>query len=166
MFHPFEQLTLASLEKLIKLNKIYLVSQTYKRSPIYFNPGKINLLFSDYDDPGLAKIHLNAVAKDKYAAVINLKNPVHLKKMRDILVHESGYQSWWCIVKDAVELKKKIDVQYKSKIRKYIEEHTTWRVGASEVIKPTVQVIFGELFVSIKRGSQVLRVKFEQLENS
>lgn len=165
MFQPFEPFLPGYLEKLVSLKKIYLVTQTYTRAPEFTEPGKNNLLFSDYDDPGLAKIHFNALKNDKYASIVNLTITAHHKKLKEIISIDSNYQCWWCVVKNVSALKKEIDKNYKDNLRRYILEHTTWSIGASESINPTVQVIFGEIFISIKRGSQVLRVKFEQIEN-
>ena len=165
MFHPFEPFSAECLDKLISLNKIYVVTQTYTRAPQFPGTDKINLLFSDYDDPGLAKIHFNALKNDKYAAIVTLSNPVHIKRIKEIINVDSNYQCWWCIVKNVTALKKEIDKNYKDNLRKYILKHTTWSIGASEFINPTIQVIFGEIFISIKRGNQVLRVKFDQIEN-
>lgn len=45
-------------------------------------------------------------------------------------------------------------------------KNTTWRIGGDETIRPQLSVIFGELFIFLKRGAQVLRVKFEDIENA
>ncbi len=56
------------------MKKFYLVSQTYTRGFDHFTEEhKADILVTDYDDPGLAKIHFNAVPHDKYAAIIDLR---------------------------------------------------------------------------------------------
>jgi hypothetical protein len=61
------------------------VSQTYYRvREMEKDPAccRVNLLFSDYMELGEAKLHVNAVKKDRYAAIVDLENPSHLKKWR------------------------------------------------------------------------------------
>ena len=45
-------------------------------------------------------------------------------------------------------------------------KNTNWRISANEAIRPSLQVIYGELFIVLKRGSQTLRVKFEEIEKA
>jgi len=167
MFQPFEIMKPQYINKLISLKKVYLVSQTYKRNiDHFFNEGKVSILLTDYDDAGLSKIHLSAVKNDKYASVINLSNEEHLLKIKEMLAEDSKYNVYWSIVKDLDAVKKRVDLKYKDNIRRYVLKETTWRIGGDEKIRPQLQVIFGELFVILKRGSQELRVKFEDIEKS
>jgi hypothetical protein len=59
-----------------------------------------------------------------------------------------------------------MDLKYKDNIRRYIMKNTSWRISANEAIRPSLQVIYGELFIILKRGSQTLRVKFEDIEKA
>jgi hypothetical protein len=93
MLQPFEEFRPAYLDRLNQLGRRYLVSQTYYRiREMEADPAcaRVNLLFSDYMELGEAKLHVNAVKKDKYAAIIDLENPAHLKKMQDMLIAGSG----------------------------------------------------------------------------
>lgn len=166
MFQPFERFKWEYINGLIKLNKIYLVTQSYKQAFDHFEEAKIDLLFSDYDDKGLAQIHYSAVKNDKYASIINLTNAKHKDKLKEMLSNESKYHVYWAIVKDIKEIKKRVDLKYKNNIRRWITVNTDWRVGADEIIKPALQVIFGDLFIILKRGSQTRRVKFEEIEKA
>lgn len=166
MLHPFERFKEEYINGLIKLNKIYIVSQTYTRAFDHFEEAKVNLLFTDYDQKGLAEIHYSAVKHDKYASIINLKNVKHKEKVKEMLNADSKYHIYWAIVKDIKDIKKRIDLKYKSNIRRFIAQNTDWRIGAEESIKPALQVVFGELFIILKRGSQTRRVKFEEIQNA
>ena len=64
------------------------------------------------------------------------------------------------------EIKKRVDLKYKSNIKRWITANTEWRIGADEIIKPALQVVFGELFIILKRGSQTRRIKFEDIEKA
>lgn len=167
MLQPFEIFKINYLERLLKLKKFYLVTQTYKNG---FNPlaeiPATAILVSDYDDIGLAKIHLAAVINDKYASVIDLTKEKHRMKLQEMMAPDSAYTMYWAVVNSAEALKKKVDIKYKNNIRRWIEKNTTWRVGADETVRPQLSVIFGELFIIIKRGSQQVRVKFEEIEKS
>ena len=167
MFQPFELFQPLFIKRLIKLNKIYIVSQGYKAGISDFEEGKnASILLTDYDDIGLANIHKAAVKTDKYAAVIHLNNPAHLQKLKDMLEPDAEYKIYWSVVKDMAAIKKNIDVKYTDNIRRYILKNTNWRIAGNEIIRPQLSVIFGELFVFLKRGAQELRVKFEEIEKS
>lgn len=164
MLQPFEIFRPEYIKRLKDLNKVYLVAQTYERVTEKQKEGKITILLSDYDDIGLAKIHLAAISSDKYAAVIDLRKTKHEEKLREMLSDVSPYKIYWAVVNDAGKLKKIAEQKYKDKIRSYILKKTTWRIGADESIKTQLQVVFGEIYITIKRGTQELRVKFEEIE--
>lgn len=165
MLQPFVPFKVEYIDKLISLNKKHIVSQTYKRGSDLFAQ-KTNILFSDYDDPGLAKIHYDAMMGDKYAALIDLTNPKHKEKITAMLQPTSVYTVYWAVVQNTEALKRSLDLRFKDNIRKYIQQHTNWRIGSDEVVQPNLQVIYGELFLIIKRGSQRIRVKFEEIEKT
>ena len=167
MFQPFELFKPQYITRLIALKKIYLVKQSYERGFDHFSDQeKTGILVTDYDDYGLAKVHLDAIKKDKYAAVMDLTKEKHGAKLKEMLAEGSPYRVYWAIVKDIEVIKKRIDLKYKDNIRRYIMQQTTWRISGSETIRPQLQVIFGELFIILKRSSQELRVKFEEIEKS
>ena len=103
MFQPFELLKPEYIDRLIRMDKIYLVSQSYDKA---------------FD------------------------------------------------VKSIDDLKKRLDLKYKDNMRRYLIKNTTWRIDASEAIRPSMQVIYGELFIILKRGNQTLRVKSEDIEKA
>lgn len=165
MLQPFEKFKGSYINTLIDLNKVFLVTQTYIRSEIPGRIGeKIPLLISDYDDLGLAKIHYKAIINDKYGAIINLKKPVHREKLIEMTEPGSGYEIFWAVVKSKIQLEQQVNKKYKDRMRDYITKNTTWRLEKDSGIRPSVQLIFGELFIVIKHGKQVVRVKFEELE--
>ena len=165
MLQPFEPLKLMYLQKLIQLKKFYLVSQTYKRAVNHFDgEQKTSLLFSDYDAEGQAQIHLNAIRHDKYAAILDLRKPEHYHKIADMLKAGSKYLPFWAVVRSTPDLEKRINMNYKDNMRVYIRDHTTWRIGGDETIKPAIAVIFGELFITLKYAGQTLKIKFSDIE--
>ena len=166
MFQPFERFKTEYIERLIRMDKIYLVSQSYNKAIDHFEDPKQNILFTDYDQPGLAQIHYSAVRNDKYASMINLKNPKHKLKVTEMLADDSEYKVYWAIVKSIDEIKKRMNLKYSSHIRRYIQNSTTWRISADETIRPSLQVVYGELFIVLKRRNQTLRIKFDEIENS
>jgi len=166
MFQPFELCKPEYINRLIKMDKIYLVTQTYNKSLDHFEATKTNILLTDYDQLGAAQIHFSAVKHDKYASIIVLTNPKHKAKILEMLHTDSEYTLYWAIVKSIDEVKKRMDLKYKDNIRRYIMKQTTWRIDASEAIRPSLQVIYGELFINLKRKNQTLRVKFDDIEKA
>lgn len=164
---PFELFKPLYINRLLALKKFYLVSQTYNAGYDHFsNDQKTGLLVTDYDDIGLAKIHLAAVKHDRYSAVLNLEKEGHLLKLKEMLDENSRYRVFWAVVASNEQLKKKVDAKYRDHIRRYVEKNTNWRIGADERIRPQIQVIFGEIFVTLKRGSQELRIKFTEIQKA
>lgn len=165
MLQPFELFKREYIPRLVSLKKTWLVSQSYPRGANQFEEEKKeNILMSDYDDPGLAKVHLNAVKHDKYAAILDLQNSKHRSKLEEMLGEHSKYRIFWCIVKSAKELETSVNTRWKEHMRRYIEKHTNWRIDRNATLKPSLQVTFGELFIVLKHGSQTLRIKFDEIE--
>lgn len=166
MLQPFYAFRTEFVEGLIKLNKNYLVSQTYKRGESLYTQDKTCLLLTDYDDIGLAKTHLNALKHDKYAAIIDLNKQAHKQKLLSMLAPDSKYKVYSCMIKSAEELALRVTKQYKHQMRRYIENRTNWRIGRDTELRPKLSFIFGEIYVVLKWSNRTLQVKFEDIENS
>jgi hypothetical protein len=165
MLQPFEKFESSYISRLMDLNKVYLVTQSYSRGgSTRMGDGKTGLLLSDYDDLGLAKIHYKAVINDRFGAIIHLSKPAHRQKLTEMAVPGSPYEIYWAVVKSKIQLEQQVNKKYKDRMREYITRNTNWRLEKDSGIRPSVQLIFGELFIVIKHGKQVVRVKFEELE--
>ena len=167
MLQPFEEFKPGYVSRLISLGRRYLVSQTYYRVREMEQDAsqrRVNLLFSDYMELGEAKLHLNAVKKDQYAAIIDLENPLHLAKIQEMLLPDSGYRMFFAVVRSAKELENLVNRKYKDKLRHYVEKQTDWRISRDAIVKPMIQLSFGELFVILKHKNQHIRIKFEEIE--
>lgn len=163
MMQPFVKFEKIYLQRIIDLNNKYLVSQTYKRADHFSDQAYIHILLTEYNDLGLAHIHHKAVRHDKFGAIINLDNADHLAKLNEMM-HGNIYQLYWSVVPSAENLKRRLNTSYKNKIRKYLIEKTSWRVGKDEEVRSQMQVIFGELFLILKWRTQRLRIKFAEIE--
>jgi hypothetical protein len=167
MLQPFEQFKPGYLPRLIQLGRRYLVSQTYHRvREMETDPAccRVNLLFSDYMELGEARLHVNAVKKDRYAAIIDLENPAHLKRIQEMMMNGSGYQMFFAVVHSAKELESLVNRKYKDKLKKYVDRQTDWRISHHAIVKPTIQLSFGELFITLKHRNQQIRIRFEEIE--
>lgn len=165
MLNLFERFLEKYIPRLIALDKIFLVTQTYTESQPSPD-GRIKILVSDYEDKGLATIHKAAVKHDKYSSIIDLTNEKHLRTFVAMLKDDSPYLVFWAIVQDRERFKKRLDMKYKDNICRFIMKNTDWRIGVDESLTPQVQLIFGELFMILKRRGQELRVKFVDIEKS
>jgi hypothetical protein len=165
VLQPFEEFKPDYLPRLIRLGRRWLVSQTYCRAQARDTLGsRINLLFSDYKEAGQARLHYNAVKTDRYAAIVDLMNPVHQQKMRDMLSAGSGYRMFFAVVRSAKALEDQINKTYKDKLKHYVEKQTDWRISHDAVVKPSIQLSFGEIYIILKHGSQRIRIKFGEIE--
>ncbi|MDP9040648.1 MAG: hypothetical protein M3N30_01625 [Bacteroidota bacterium] len=163
MLRPFEQFTGRILVRLMKLERPYLVTQTYHRAAPD-EDGKIPLLVTEYSEPGGAKIHLNAVKADKYAAIIDLNNERHKMKLEQMLTVESPYRIFFAVVPSTKGFENQINNLYRENVKRYIDRQTNWRLNRSNEIKASVQLTFGELFIILKHLSQTIRVRLADIE--
>ena len=163
MFQPFVKFEEHHLNQVISLQNKYLVSQSYDRVDHFMDQGYRHLLFTDYNDLGLANIHFKAVRNDRYAAIIDLGNPLHLEKIKQMM-QGNEYEIYWSVVANAVSLKKRLNASYKSKIRKYLLRKTSWLVSRDEPVNTQLEVIFGELFLHLRWRRERLRIKFAEIE--
>ena len=168
MLQPFEEFKPAYINRLLQLGRRWLVSQTYSRVKEIDanNPfSRINLLLSDYAEAGEAKLHHNAVKNDRYASIIDLRHPPHLEKIREMLMAESRYRIFFAVVRSAKELENTINKKYKERLKQYVERQTDWRISRDAVVRPMIQLSFGELFIILKHGNQSIRIKFQEIES-
>ncbi len=167
MLHPFEPFKASYIPKLLELKKYWLVAQTYHRyDNLVTTEAKTSLLLTDYDDNNMAQTHVKALSNDKYAALLHLQHPPHKAKVLELLEPESKYQVFWAVVKSVKEMEAKINHGYKDHMKRYIEKHTSWRMSRDTTLRPSLQLVFGELYIILKYGSQTLRVKFEDIETA
>jgi hypothetical protein len=165
MLQPFVLFERKYAAKLLELKKYYLVSQSFARAAEQFEEHKIDILLTDYDQPGQARMHLNAVRNDKYACIIRLDQEKHKNKLLE-MVSGGKYRIYWSVLRSADDLKKHLQASYKDKIRHFVETKTTWRISGEDRVDTQLEVTFGELFLILKWRRQKLRVKFEDIEKS
>ncbi|HEY4151603.1 MAG TPA: hypothetical protein VGM41_21840 [Chitinophagaceae bacterium] len=167
MLRPFEPFKAIYIPKLLELKRYWLVSQTYQPYNNHFTTeAKTNLLFTDYDDGNMAREHLRSLTADKYAALLNLQNPLHKAKVLELVGAHSRFHVSWAVIKRAKELENKLNHGFKEKMRRYIGKNTNWRISRDSFLQPSLQVILGELFIILKYGGQTLKIKFEELETA
>jgi len=165
MLQPFERLLPMYVDKLEKLGKKYFVTQYYARGVNHFEEEeKVPIIVSVYDDLGLAKTHLNALKADQYGAIMHLDKPEHKTKLWEMVKGNTKYVMYWAVVKDASDLEKRINLKYRDHMKRYIDTRTNWRISRESTVNASVQLIFGELYINLKHGSQHLRIKFEEIE--
>lgn len=121
------------------------------------------LLLTDYDDIGLAIIHYKAL-NDDFRAIVDLEKEAHYRRVKEILAPNSSYKVYASFFNDPRTVQQRMTRLYKPNIHQYIMEHTSWKVGADKGIGATLEVIFGELFVTLKYGSQTIRVRLAEFE--
>jgi len=162
MFNPFPLMKEKQLTGFRdRLKKPYLVSQTLRN--VAPDPeGKTNILLCDYDDKGLAMIHQKSVLQDKYAALIDLNNEKHFQTVWDMLQPESRYRVYCAFTEDK-QIAKTILNRYEANIRNYIRK-AGWKPERGAHLHPHVELVFGELFVTLKYGSEKRKFRLEKLE--
>jgi len=167
MLHPFEPFKASYIPRLLELKKHFLVTQTYHRyTDTALGDAKTSLLLTDYMDINLAKTHVQALPGDKYAALLNLQHLTHHAKLIELLGETSRFGVFWAVVKNAKELEDRINRTCKEHLKRFIEQHTHWRISRETVLRPSVELVFGELYVTLKYGSQTIRIKLSEIETA
>lgn len=167
MFNPFSKFEGRFIQRFRELKKRYLVSQTFSRdNDLFKEEHTISLLLTHYDDLGLAKIHMNALSADKYAAIIDLENEKHRKRVEEMLKDESTYHVYSSLVLNTKVLEDAMDNLFTDNIKNYITKNTSWRIGGSKTIRPKLEITFGELFVVLRYSGQTIKVTLAEIEDS
>ena len=81
-----------------------------------------------------------------------------------MLMAGSRYRIYFAVVRSAKELENLVNKKYKDKLKQYVDKQTNWRISRDAIVKPTIQLSFGELYIILKHGSQHIRIKFEDIE--
>jgi hypothetical protein len=164
-FIPFEKLTHALIYAFRKKGKRWLVSQTLQLTitdPELLT--KTLILTTHYDDKGLAWVHHQAVMDDRYASMIDLERDIHIKQLDNILTNESKYILFSSLIRNRERVEKQATELYKEKYWRYLQQHSKAGISPSKSLRPSLQLIFGELFVVLKYGAETLRTKLSDIE--
>lgn len=167
MFQPFLEFKETYIDRLKSLHKNILVTQTYHRytDPLSLVP-KTAILVTDYDNRGLANIHLKAVLHDKYGAIVLLDNEKHLQQFLQLLQPGSPYKVFWSVVNNLNQMEERLKKKYSKNLMRYVAKTTDWHIARDENLTVSFQVTYGELYIIIRRKTQTIRVKFDEIEKS
>lgn len=162
MFNPFALMKFEMLPRFRdQIKRPYLVAQTLRNAPP--DPdGKTQILMSDYDDIGLARIHQNSVTKDKYVCLIDLNKEAHYMKVMKMMSPESTYRVYVAFITDK-EIEKTVLRKYEANVRNYIKR-AGWHIDRNTTFRPAIELVFGEFFVSLKYGTDERKFRLEELE--
>lgn len=167
MLNPFAIFELRFIPALRKIHKRFLVSQSFYRDRSCSNyPDKKYILFTSYQDEGLARIHYKAIVEDQFAAIVDLDKPEHRSRVEEMIADHEKFVLYSSYVKDPAIIKKALDKELKIKIQSYVAKNTDWKIRREQTIRPEVELSFGELYVVMKYGSEKVRVKLEEIEGN
>ena len=164
-FIPFERLSPQLIAAFRSKGKRWLVSQTLQLTvcdPALLS--RVMLLMTHYDDKGLAFVHLKAVEEDRYASVIDLEREVHRKQLDSILWPDSKYVVFSALIRNRDRVEKQATELYKEKYWRFIQQHSKAGISPTKNLRPSLQLIFGELFVVLKYGAETLRTRLSEIE--
>ena len=167
MFQPFLEFKELYIDRLKSLNKKILVTQSYRRYVDDLSEvPKTRILVTDYDNRGLANIHLKAVSHDKYGAIVLLDADKHLQQFLQLLQPGSHYKVFWSVVNNLKEMEERLKKKYSKHLMRYVAKTTDWHIARDENLIVSFQVTYGELYIIIRRKTQTIRVKFDEIEKS
>jgi hypothetical protein len=165
MFNPFIRFEQRFIDAFRKSKERYLVSQVYERAIEKFeDKRKVGLLLTKYSDLNQATVHFQAIKEDKYAAIIDLEKEVHRNKIIDLVSAQSKYVVFSNLVGEISATEKMLTKKYADSIKRYITRFTNWRIGSDKTIYPKMDIVFGELFVTLNYNNEKIRIKLAELE--
>lgn len=164
MFNPFVIWKAGMLEDLQRMGRNYLVSQTNRYAPASFESNEVKpILLTDYEDYSMAKVHFESL-NDAFASIVDLKNNKHVERLEKAMKANSGVRFYAAFVMDVSRVEKLMNKRYAEGIRHYISRETDWMVPARDTIRPKLELLFGEFFVTLKYKSETRRFKLSDLE--
>jgi hypothetical protein len=164
-FLPFEKLTYPLIDAFRKKGKRWLVSQTLRLNitdPALLT--KTLLLMTHYDDKSMAFVHLKAVEEDRYASVIDLEREVHRRQLDNVLANDSRYIAFSALIRNRERVEQQAKEIYKEKYWRFLQQHSKGGISPTKHLRPSLQLIFGELFVVLKYGAETLRTRLVEIE--
>jgi hypothetical protein len=162
MHNPFVLLSTCLLEALIKAGNTFFVRQTYKRGKNELDPlNKAAFLITHYTDYSRAKTHYDALDNDPNRFLYNIEDPEHYEKLSVAATQPAGFHIYSPIIQQPWKPTPPIA----AKIRRYINEKTSWTPGRNDVVKADLFVQFGELFINLKYGIHEVKLPLTEIEN-
>jgi len=143
----------------------YLVAQQYYRGKLP-NSEKLPLLLTDYPTLDEAKKHLNSVTGDKWAAIIDMKNPKHRAKLEEMCQPYSEYGLYAAFTDKGINKELRNNRRLINAAKSYIDNQTNWRPANNTTVNATLELCFGELFVTFKHGQQQRQERLAVLETT
>ena len=167
MFNPLEKFDQGLIEGFRRKGIRYLVAQSYQAgTDEFFAPEKTPILLSHYVNSGLAFTHFQSLGDDRYKALIDLENETHRRKMAQILAPDSRYLAYSSLMGDPKGVERRANQKYRKQVRRYIMQNTSWTLEPFEKIKPHLQLVHGELFISIQRMGERIHLPLRELEKA
>ena len=158
MTNPFQLYSPALLAALMKAGHVYFVRQTYARGIDHFEERlKGAFLISHYREEGHARMHYEALQGDRSRYLYNIQESVDLAKLEVAAWQPQGYKVYAPLLLRPWEPSGDL----KGKVRRYIDKHLKWRQGA---VRTNLFTQFGELFLTLKKGTQEISIPLSAVE--
>lgn len=166
MYNPLERFAVQMLPGFLAMEVRYFVSQTYKRGEqTLVALDKQPLLLTDYKDVQDALLHYMAVKEqDQWAAVIDLKNPVHINKLERMAEDESAYLLYVAFIRDAEKVNIRNDKVLKEAVRHFIGTDTTWKPANKETVVARMELIRGVLMLTLQYDRDRVSIELTAIE--
>lgn len=163
MFNPLYPFTKDLLKAFVKSGKIYFVRNKYSAAFDHFDGGAKNFLITHYDDISKAKAHFNSIAFDPHRFMYHWKISEHKEKLLIAASQPQGYKIYSSLFLPNWE--KKITINTKEKINRYMYAHTNWKPGSGEKTHLNFYFQFGQLYFTLSYNGNKITGKFEEIEN-
>ena len=123
---------------------------------------KLEAKISDITEEEFIRITRKAFMALEYAYTnkfVNNKYNIFDFDSDDVIAHLAKIKAIKGTVIEMIETE-----MYKEKYWRYIQEHSRAGISPTKSMRPSLQLIFGELFVVLKYGAETLRTKLSDIE--
>lgn len=163
MFNPFCIFTPKLLDALVKAGKRYFVRQTFKRGFSYLDEGiRGCFIITYYEGLEEAQEHFDAIVRDGNRFLYDWEDPEHRKKLIIASKGPAGFKVYANVFEKNWE--RHITDQFRSRIKKYIEDKLHWRPARQDTINFHIDMRYGEAYGRIQTRNLEVSVKLEDIE--
>lgn len=162
-YNPFVKFNADILDRLISSGVKYFVRQTYDRARDHFDgQTKGIFLLSHYKDVAAARNHFTTTIKyDSAKKIYDINQPYDLNSLAVAASQPEGYQVYIDLF--SFELDKwQPPEPLAKKMERYLRS-SAWKAGGGE-ISANINYQLGVIYVTFKRGTQVMKVDLTEID--
>jgi hypothetical protein len=165
MFNPFPPYEIKYLAAFKQKGVKAFVMQTYDRGRNLLDEDPAPaFLLTHYENIDQAEDHMDAIGHDAGRRLFRMENADDVKELQRLGqpgARERVYMRFK--IPNAEQVARKV---LDKKLHAYIDFKLGWKIPGHDLVKFSLDFIFGEIYVELKHGSKYHKVKIEEIETT